>query len=1733
MQYRVLGPVEAAEADVSLVVGPQQRRLLALLLSKSGESLSSERLVDCLWPDGLAPDGASRSVMTYISRLRAAVGDSSVVTVDEGYRFDVGDAVVDAAVFEGLLADAGRVEPGRAVELYDRALGLWRGAAYGDFGGEWWVVAEASRLNELRVVAMEERAEALLALGGAHRVIPELERLAADHALRERPVSLLMQAMFATGRHADALRRFQAFRDRLGDETGLEPSADLVALERSMVAGRPVVSVNSRARLLRGYVVHDVLGEGAFGRVFAATQPGTNREVAIKAIRPDLSDGLEFIQRFEAEAQLVARLEHPHIVPLYDYWREPGGAYLVFRLLLGGTAFTAMVSEGPFSVSRASRLVEEVGGALLAAHSVGVVHCDIKPSNVLFDEAGNAYLSDFGIAVTSATFDARGPRTRAYAAPELSGRGGDTVLSDIFSFGCMLWELLVGVSPFAVMQPAARLRVPSLAGSLSEPCEAIDAVLARATAADAAARFESMAELIVAWREAVGRPEGVLTPVNTPTAKAADAAPNSSRRRAVRALTATVSAAVNPYKGLRSFSEADAADFFGRDDVARALCDTLAARELVAVVGPSGSGKSSLVHAGLVPLLRRDGVRVVTMVPGDRPMPALREALRQVATADIVGDDPSQMFRAAACDGAGRLVLVVDQFEECWTLSDNLEREKFLTAVTVAGQHGISCVVTVRADLYDRPLQHTLIGQMIADGTFALPPLSPQALEEAVVRPANRHGIDFEDGVVTAIVAEANAQPAGLPLLQFALAELYEHRDSNRITTKTLDDLGGLAGAIGRRAEEIYTSLDDPTQTQTRQLFGRLVSAGHGAPDTRRRARHSELSAPARAVADRFVDARLLVADRDLATREPVIEVAHEALLTNWPRLREWLEADRRWLVQLQHLATATRNWDDTGHADSELYRGSRLEAALEALPERAIQLNPAERNFIDASRNARDLTRERERRNTRRLRRLLISVASLLVIAIIAGTIAEIQRHRADTQQHRAIQQQNAAIEQQQIAVGQKQIADQQTLEANKQKSIAEGDKTSAIAAAAQAQQSATQAKQAKTESELTTLASRSLSLRSSQRDLAALLAVEAWKRSPDANSKAALFGTFTFDPGFLGYLPFAGPTYGNAIPNTTKMLITTYDTSGASRPRVLDVVTGQTGIQLDPIFDGQIPQLNRAISGDGRDAAVWAATTPDGLSSSVAAVFDLATGHAIGPTIQLNSYWDSLALNDTGSQLAVETDSSGAADIYDTHNGQLLAHLLGVPGAPISPAPAGNGALAYGPDGRLYLGSRAGHLRVFDSGTFKMVADIAVPPDSTSLAIQLSPDGTTMVAQGVNDNPIVPIGSIIRVDLTTNKEIWSFGGKDYPNGECAAFTFSTETEQLWCGNYFGVIHEHSMLTGQRTGRTLENQRGRTNNLELLKVAGGTMLVATNPNADAISRWFLDGSGPIQKLVAADHGTDHHVVVSDLPDGKTLLVGTPNGNEQPLDLDYYTLWDTVTDTAVSGLPNFRFARSVGNVIFGLFADQTVGTYDVATKIQTNFAYKFEGLATAEAASSDGTLILIGYDTGRFVELNVKTGKTVFTQQLPPNSAGYQPGVDALAITADDSTIYVDGKGLFAYDAATGRELHHNDQARSVNVFVSAQGVIVATSVDGTIGIYDPNSLIETASLPGARGLIEHIRFSNDGTILAAASDDGSVSIYDVQTRVRLGDPIPIGNPRGEGGSASSSDQCTVAVAAV
>ena len=517
MEFRVLGPLEViVESGPVNLGGPQQRRLLAVLLADQGRVLTYDRLVDVLWPDGGEPPNARRSTISYISRLRASIGENAVETTDAGYLFGAPSATIDADRFLALLDQAAAATPGRATEIFDEALALWRGPVFGDLNDEWWARPFALKLDERRLTALADRIDALAADGWDGRALAEATSLVAAHPLREQFVERAMRGMHVSGQTADALRIFQQYRSNLADQTGLDPSDALAALERSMVVGDAVEpSRAGLARPLRGYVLRELLGEGSFGAVYRATQPGVGRDVAVKAVRAEFADDREFIRRFEAEAQMVARLEHPHIVPLYDFWRQPGGAFLVFRMMRGGTGEQAVAREGRLSLDRVNDIVEQVGDALGAAHRAGVVHRDVKPANILFDDNGASYLADFGIAATlvrapSAAMNAERWSTGSalYASPEQLRDGVEDAQADQYALAATAWELLTGRPPFDDIDAHAlvehKVRAP-LGGGLERPLEipeSLAAVLARAGAVHPSERFADVAAFVDAWRRA-------------------------------------------------------------------------------------------------------------------------------------------------------------------------------------------------------------------------------------------------------------------------------------------------------------------------------------------------------------------------------------------------------------------------------------------------------------------------------------------------------------------------------------------------------------------------------------------------------------------------------------------------------------------------------------------------------------------------------------------------------------------------------------------------------------------------------------------------------------------------------------------------------------------------------------------------------------------------------------------------------------------------------------------------------------------------------------------------------------------------------------------------------------------------------------------------------------------------------------------------------------------------------
>jgi WD40 repeat protein/DNA-binding SARP family transcriptional activator len=746
----------------------------------------------------------------------------------------------------------------------------------------------------------------------------------------------------------------------------------------------PALLPGAFGRSVRGYELREQVGGGDLGVVYRAYQPSVGREVAVKAIRPELVNQPSFVRGFEAEAQVVAQLEHPHFVPLYDYWRDPEGAYLVMRWLRGGSLRQAL-DRGPWNLEPASRLLSQVAGALAYAHRQGVVHGKVKPTNVLLDEEGNAYLTDFGIASRAADAVKGRPVTSspAYISPEELAGEPLTPHSDTYCLGLLTFELLTG------QPPPLDGPLPPVCSILPELPPALDEIVGRATASDPSERYESVDRFVAAFDAAIG-----------------DAAPAAE----------TFTPVENPYKGLRAFGEADAADFFGRDALVGELMRALVNRRLVAVVGPSGIGKSSVVKAGLVPSLRSGALPgseewlVTDMFPGSYPYEELAAGLLRVAV-----ERPEDLVEELARDELGirrivkrilpagsKLLLVVDQFEELFTLTAEDMRRRFLAGLTALAADPRSLVrvlVTLRADFFDHPLLYPEFGELLRAGVVAVAAPSEDELAEAIERPARRVGVRYEGGLVSQIVADVRDQPGALPLLQYALTELFAARASDTLTLEGYVATGGVVGALGRRAEDLYARLRPPAQGACRQIFLRLVGADPTAHDTRRRVRRSELRQleldpdAVEEVLASYGEHRLLTFDREPLTRTPTVEVAHEAILSQWERLHAWIEERRGDLLLHRRLIDAVAEWQDTGRDPEYLPREGRL-AQFEAWADATdLALTADEREFLAEARAAADAA---ARRRARRRRTTLAGFAVLAAAASVLAAFALVLRGQA-----------------------------------------------------------------------------------------------------------------------------------------------------------------------------------------------------------------------------------------------------------------------------------------------------------------------------------------------------------------------------------------------------------------------------------------------------------------------------------------------------------------------------------------------------------------------------------------------------------------------------------------------------------------------------------------------------------------------------------------------------------------
>ncbi len=456
---------------------------------------------------------------------------------------------------------------------------------------------------------------------------------------------------------------------------------------------------------------------------------------------------------------------------------------------------------------------------------------------------------------------------------------------------------------------------------------------------------------------------------------------------------------ISPYRGLASFREEDAPFFFGREVFVDRLAEAVGTSSMVAVVGPSGGGKSSVVRAGLIPRLRRadstDASEIVVMVPGAHPVERLAQALlpllepqlgevkrlAQVSELTSLLSAEGLSLRTVVSrvlekqPGTSRFVLVVDQWEELYTLASAEDRDLFVRQLLgSADGRQLTVVLTMRGSFYGEALRTRALADRLQGAVVNLSAMSPDEVRSAVVRPAELAGLEFESGLVDRILGDVGDEPGNLPLLEFLLFELWQGRRGSMLLHSVYDEIGGVQGAIANRANRTVARMkaDEP---RVRQIFSRLVQTGVNIEDTRRRIRMDDLPEADRELVRVLADERLLVTRFEQTAQVETVEVAHEALIRNWDRLGQWLAADREFLLWRERLRSEVDDWRAADEDPDALLRGRQLVEAEGWLADRADDLNAGEKDFIERS----TANREHEER-VRRHDELVVSAQAAAI---------------------------------------------------------------------------------------------------------------------------------------------------------------------------------------------------------------------------------------------------------------------------------------------------------------------------------------------------------------------------------------------------------------------------------------------------------------------------------------------------------------------------------------------------------------------------------------------------------------------------------------------------------------------------------------------------------------------------------------------------------------------------------
>ncbi len=1153
----------------------------------------------------------------------------------------------------------------------------------------------------------------------------------------------------------------------------------------------------------------------------------------------------------------------------------------------------------------------------------------------------------------------------------------------------------------------------------------------------------------------------------------------------------------NPYRGLEAFGEADSANYFGRDVDIEELCAAVARQPLVAVVGPSGSGKSSLALAGVASCLRAQGDWAIAVCrPSSRPFSNLAHALvglwetDQTAWLNAAGTLAKAMadgsvelidaIRPALGEQQPRLLLVLDQYEELYTLVTDASlsaafSDFMVQALNPSGASGgadasettLCVLLTLRVDFLGQALGHRGLAAALDRYPMKLlgPIGDPERLREIIERPAQQAGVALEPLLAECLLRDLGRldvadeeQAPSLPLLEFTLTELWHRQVQLRLTHVAYAELGGVASALARHADAVYADCTAGEQSILRHLFIQMVRPGKGTEDTRQVATRGQFSPEQWRLIVKLANKRLVVTGHDAASDEDTAELIHEALLHHWQLLRDWVREDhgfRLWQMTLrEHLG----DWRSSGEDPEVLLAGARLATAEERLASDSERLTEAEKDYIQLSLTRREvLQRDRERLRRRILYGLIGFLVIALMLSALAGwqwrvaalqtRVAELSRSRADEQL--LVASRHLARAHEEKAIG---ILNRPT------ESLSTRDYQAALLHALAAQRLPLRGAPGLTTDGLASLDEAPLDQAFAQRWISP---------SPDLNGGVH---AVTFGP------------EGRLV-------------AGASDDGTVRLWNRETGATLH-ILRGHENTVNAlAFSPHGHLIA-------SGSSDRTVRLWDPASGAALRTLIGHKESVEAVAFSPDGrllSSVAIDETSrlwraatgealhTPSAHEYDQRSDAIWDPQTGMPLRIPSGHRSSARARAFSPVRRLLASARDRTVFLSDLNTTERQRILTGHEDLIN-ALAFSPDGRLLASAsgrtGESDN------TVRLWDPETGDVMGTLRGhEDYvydvafsPDGQLLASASRDRTVRLW---------------NPKRGEALRTYESRVNAVAFS--ADGRLLASAT--RDGVVRILNPETGEELHTLSGHESSVNAVAFS--PDGRQLASASDDGTVR--------LWNCDTWKALSKLTGHQSAinavafSSDGRQLASASDDGTVRLWDPENGVtrRTLKGHHSSGTAVnAVAFSPDGRFLASASDDGTVRLSDPETGRTLRTLR------GDHDGVHAVAFSPDGRLLAsASGVGMNRSDSAvrlwdpeSGEALQtlrgHVDDVFAVAFSPDGQ-LLAGASNDGTVRLWDPMTGAMLSTLRGHTSAVHSVAFSSDGRLLASGSYDRTVRLWD------------------------------------